>query len=67
MFDAHALEMEGASVAVVCNAMNIPFFILRAISDSADMDAGFDFDKFLESSAKVSADFILEMVATIED
>jgi len=66
MFDAHALEMEGASVAVVCNAMNVPFFILRAISDSADMDAGFDFDKFLESSAKVSAEFILEMVATIE-
>jgi adenosylhomocysteine/aminodeoxyfutalosine nucleosidase len=67
MFDAHALEMEGASVAVVCNALKIPFFILRAISDSADMDAGFDFDKFLEGSAKVSADFILEMVDLIED
>jgi len=67
IFDAHALEMEGASVAVVCNALNIPFFILRAISDSADMDAGFDFDKFLEGSAKVSADFILEMVDVIED
>ncbi len=66
IFDAHALEMEGASVAVVCNALDIPFFILRAISDSADMDAGFDFDKFLEGSAKVSADFILEMVESIE-
>jgi len=66
IFDAHALEMEGASVAVVCNALNVPFFILRAISDSADMDAGFDFDKFLEGSAKVSADFILEMVDIIE-
>jgi len=66
IFDAHALEMEGASVAVVCNALDVPFFILRAISDSADMDAGFDFDKFLEGSAKVSADFILEMVDAIE-
>ena len=66
MFDAHALEMEGASVAVVCNALDIPFFILRAISDSADMDAGFDFDKFLEGSAKVSAEFILDMVEKIE-
>ncbi len=66
IFNAHALEMEGASVAVVCNALNIPFFILRAISDSADMDAGFDFDTFLESSAKVSADFILDMVEAIE-
>lgn len=65
-FDAHALEMEGASVAVVCNALDVPFFILRAISDSADMDAGFDFDKFLEGSAKVSANFILDMVEKIE-
>lgn len=66
-FKASALEMEGASVAVVCNALNVPFFILRAISDSADMDAGFDFDAFLESSAKVSAEFILEMVDRIEE
>jgi len=65
VFKAHALEMEGASVAVVCNALNVPFFILRAISDAADMDAGFDFDTFLESSAKVSADFILSMVEEI--
>ncbi|MFK5976253.1 MAG: 5'-methylthioadenosine/adenosylhomocysteine nucleosidase [Sulfurovum sp.] len=65
-FKADALEMEGASVAVVCNALDIPFFVLRAISDSADMDAGFDFEAFLESSAKVSADFILSMVDAIE-
>jgi adenosylhomocysteine/aminodeoxyfutalosine nucleosidase len=64
-FKASALEMEGASVAVVCNALNVPFFILRAISDSADMDASFNFDEFLESSAKISADFILSMVDAI--
>ncbi len=64
-FQAHALEMEGASVAVVCDALDVPFFVLRAISDSADMDAGFDFDEFLKSSAKVSADFIVKMVDKI--
>ena len=64
-FNADALEMEGAAVAVVCSSLNVPFFILRAISDSADMDAGFDFDEFLESSAKISADFILSMVDEI--
>jgi adenosylhomocysteine/aminodeoxyfutalosine nucleosidase len=66
-FKADALEMEGASVAVVCSALEIPFFILRAISDSADMDAGFNFEEFLESSAKVSADFILSMVDAIKE
>jgi len=65
-FKADALEMEGASVAVVCSALDVPFFILRAISDSADMDASFNFDEFLESSAKISADFILSMVDAIK-
>jgi adenosylhomocysteine/aminodeoxyfutalosine nucleosidase len=61
-FNADALEMEGASVAVVCDAFDVPFFILRSISDSADMDAGFSFDEFLESSAKESAQFITSML-----
>ncbi len=67
IFNADALEMEGYSVALVCDALNIPFFILRAISDSADSDASFDFDAFLDESAKVSADFILEMVENLAD
>lgn len=66
-FNADALEMEGASVAVVCDSLGIDFFILRAISDAADMEANFDFDKFLHNSAQVSADFILHMVEKIDD
>ncbi|HIP56163.1 MAG TPA: 5'-methylthioadenosine/adenosylhomocysteine nucleosidase [Arcobacter sp.] len=61
-FNADALEMEGASVAVVCDALNVPCLILRAISDTADMDAGFNFDEFLEDSAKKSADFLIKVV-----
>ena len=48
-FHADALEMEGGSVACVCQNFGIPFFVLRAISDSADGDAGIDFDTFLAS------------------
>lgn len=65
-FKADALEMEGASVAVVCDALNVPFFILRAISDTANDDAGVDFDEFMVGSAKISANFILDMVESIE-
>ena len=64
-YAADALEMEGASVAVVCDALGVPFFILRAISDTADMDAGFNFEAFLESSAKESADFVIKMLDKI--
>lgn len=61
-FSADALEMEGGSVAVVCDALDVPFFILRAISDTADMDASFSFDEFMESSAVISAEFVMKMV-----
>ncbi len=65
-FKADALEMEGASVAVVCDALNVPCLILRAISDTADMDAGFNFEEFLETSAKNSADFLLKVITKIK-
>lgn len=61
-FNADVVEMEGASVAQVCSQLNVPFFVLRAISDEAGGGAEFDFDEFLASSAKVSADFVLSMV-----
>jgi adenosylhomocysteine/aminodeoxyfutalosine nucleosidase len=64
-YNADALEMEGASVAYVCKNLNIDFCVLRAISDTADMDAGFNFDEFLQSSAKESATFVLKMVEKI--
>ncbi len=65
-FEADALEMEGCSVAVVCDALEVPFLVLRAISDTADMDAGFNFDEFLETSARTSADFMMEIVKRLK-
>ncbi|WP_456428261.1 5'-methylthioadenosine/adenosylhomocysteine nucleosidase [Nitratifractor sp.] len=66
-FDADAIEMERASVAVVCDAMKVPFFVLRAISDAADMDAAFDFDEFLKHSSQVSSSFIMAMLEKINN
>ncbi|NVJ52971.1 MAG: 5'-methylthioadenosine/adenosylhomocysteine nucleosidase [Campylobacteraceae bacterium] len=65
-FNADALEMEGASVAVVCDSLNIPFFVLRAISDTADGGADIDFDEFLKSSAKNSADYLVKIVNKLQ-
>jgi adenosylhomocysteine/aminodeoxyfutalosine nucleosidase len=57
--------MEGASVALTCNSFGVPFFILRSISDAADMDASFSFDEFMISSAKISAKFVVAMLDKI--
>jgi adenosylhomocysteine/aminodeoxyfutalosine nucleosidase len=61
-YKADALEMEGASVGYICKCLGVPFFVLRAISDTADMDAGFSFEEFLVSSAKISANFLENMI-----
>ncbi|MCX2683323.1 5'-methylthioadenosine/adenosylhomocysteine nucleosidase [Campylobacter sp. MIT 21-1685] len=61
IFNADACEMEGASVALVCDALKIPCFILRAISDKAGEKAEIDFDEFVVHSAKTSAHFVLKM------
>lgn len=65
VFNADAVEMEGASVAQVCDLMKVPFFMLRAISDEASCGAEFDFDEFLKDSASKSAKFLLKMIKKI--
>lgn len=50
--DALCVEMEGAAVAQICYEYDIPFTVLRTISDSADEQASFDFSAFLEHVAR---------------
>lgn len=61
-FGAAAVEMEGASVAVVCDSFKVPCCILRSISDSADGAADVSFDEFLNSSARIGANFVKQMI-----
>ncbi|MGS9273001.1 5'-methylthioadenosine/S-adenosylhomocysteine nucleosidase, partial [Salmonella enterica subsp. enterica serovar Infantis] len=37
--DAVAVEMEATAIAHVCNNFNVPFVVLRAISDVADQQS----------------------------
>jgi len=49
------VEMEGAAVAQVCLEYDLPFTIVRTISDSADEQAHIDFSTFIqEISSKYS-------------
>lgn len=49
--DLLAVEMEGAAVAQVCDDYDLPFAIVRTISDSADEDASVDFQEFIGTVA----------------
>ncbi|PIQ44082.1 MAG: 5'-methylthioadenosine/S-adenosylhomocysteine nucleosidase [Gammaproteobacteria bacterium CG11_big_fil_rev_8_21_14_0_20_46_22] len=47
-----AVEMEGAAVAQVCHDYNIPFVVIRTISDRADHEAHVDFPAFIADIAR---------------
>lgn len=49
--DTLCVEMEGAAVAQVCYEYQIPFCIIRTISDSADEHAHFNFTDFIKQIA----------------
>lgn len=51
-FNALCIEMEGASIAQVCYLDNIPFLVIRSITDKLDGSSKIDFEEFLESSSK---------------
>ena len=47
-FDADCVEMEGAAIAQVCYLDEIPFIVIRSISDSPNGKNQIDFDKFVQ-------------------
>ena len=49
--DILCVEMEGAAVAQVCLEFEIPFTVIRTISDSADHNAHVDFGRFISEVA----------------
>lgn len=58
--DVFCVEMEGAAVAQVCYEYDIPFSVIRTISDTADESAPIDFAKFIRFVASAYARGILE-------
>lgn len=63
-FGAVACEMEGAAIGQVCYVNEVPFVILRAISDNADGTSDVDFPTFAAEAAKNSIKIVTEFVRT---
>ncbi|MHC0035369.1 5'-methylthioadenosine/adenosylhomocysteine nucleosidase [Pseudoneobacillus sp. C159] len=56
------VEMEGSAIGHVSFINNVPFLILRSISDNADDEAGATYLNFEKLAANQSASILLEMV-----
>lgn len=62
-FDALCVEIEGAAISQVCHLCNVPFLVIRAISDSSyEKDNQLSFEEFLEISSQMAAKFIDEFL-----
>ena len=66
IFSAECVEMEGAAVAHVCEVMNIPFIVIRSISDKADDEAGMSFDEFVKIAARNSKSIVEGILSIIK-
>ena len=61
-FGASACEMEGGAIAHTAFVNNIPFVVVRAISDGANDDSAMDFPTFLSVAAKKSEALTLALI-----
>lgn len=66
-FQGVATEMEGASIGHVCYMNEVPFGVLRAISDSADDEADMSFNEFCDMAAENSLKVILGFLEIVKE
>lgn len=64
-FECLACEMEGASIAQVCYLNEVPFIIIRSISDNANNGAQMDYEKFKDIAVENSTNILNNMLKLI--
>jgi len=64
-FDALCVEMEGAAIAQVATLDNIPFLVIRAISDTPNGKNKIDFDTFINIVSKRVAEILEKLLYKI--
>ena len=62
VFGGFCTEMEGCAIAHAATLNNLPFVIIRAISDKADDSAEMDYPTFERAAAKHSAALVADLV-----
>lgn len=64
-FDGYCTEMEGAAIAHAAYLNNIPFVVIRAISDKADNSATVDYPAFEKKAIEHSVNLVRHMVGQL--
>lgn len=64
-FGADAAEMEGASVAHVATLYDVPFVVIRLISDNANEEAKVDYSTFIKGAIILANNIVKSIVENI--
>ncbi|ABW18956.1 5'-methylthioadenosine/adenosylhomocysteine nucleosidase [Alkaliphilus oremlandii] len=64
-FSADCTEMEGAAIGHTCYVNNIPFVVIRAMSDKADGSAGTNYNEFVQEAIANSKEIVKIMLKQI--
>jgi len=60
-----AAEMEAAAIAQTCYRFDVPFLVIRALSDIAGQESNVSFDQFIETASENSAQMVLAIIARL--
>lgn len=60
--DAQCAEMEGGAVGHVCAQNQVPFCVVRCMSDTADGDSTVKFTEFVQEAGEKSAQLLLSLL-----
>lgn len=60
--DALATEMEGSSIAHTCKCFNVPFLIIRTISDNANLEAPMTYEEMLPKACRNCQELLLKLL-----
>jgi adenosylhomocysteine nucleosidase len=65
-WDALAIEMEGSALCGVAERFELPWLVVRALSDRAGEESLVDFRAFVESAATSSARLVRELLPVFD-
>ncbi|UUV17835.1 5'-methylthioadenosine/adenosylhomocysteine nucleosidase [Fusobacteria bacterium ZRK30] len=61
-YSPHCVEMEGAAIGHVAHINDVPFVVIRSISDEADGEANMSYEKFEKITAQNAATIVMNMM-----
>ena len=62
-----AVEMEGAAIAQTCHQFEVPFVVVRSLSDIAGVESPTSFEEYLETASVNSSQLVINILNALKD